>query len=144
MTTDIQFFFPYSQFSLARRTSLKNFIKTLFKKEKVGLITLNYVFCSDEYLLDINRRFLKHDTYTDIVTFNLTNDKNKVEAEIYISVERVKENAKTLHVSFKNELHRVIFHGALHLCGYKDKLKTEKQTMRELEDHYLALYFQNK
>lgn len=141
---DIRFFFPYNEFSLTSRTNLKQFIQKIFKKEKTVLTSLNYIFCSDEYLLHINQQFLKHDDYTDIVTFNLSNDKERVEGEIYISVDRVKDNAKTLNTSFKNEIHRVIMHGALHLCGYKDKLKDEKLTMRKMEDRYLNLYFNQK
>lgn len=141
---DIRFFFPYNNFSLTNRNDLKLFIQKIFKKEKTHLTSMNYIFCSDEYLLQINQQFLKHDTYTDIVTFNLSADPKRVEGEIYISVERVKENAKAHNTSFKNEIHRVIMHGALHLCGYKDKLKDEKLTMRKMEDRYLNLYFNQK
>ena len=90
--------------------------------------------------MEINRQFLKHDYYTDIITFDLS-DTNAIHAEVYISIERVKENATTLKASFKSELHRVIFHGALHLCGYKDKSDTEKKKMRQKEDVYLSCYF---
>ena len=102
---------------------------------------LNYIFCSDKELLRINQEFLGHDFYTDIVTFELSETPGKIQGEIYISIDRVKENAKKLGVSFKSELHRVIFHGALHLCGYGDKTKSEKEEMRETEDYYLELYF---
>lgn len=142
--TQIRFFFLQKNFSLTNRSTLKDFIAALFKKEKTAFIGLNYIFCSDEYLLDINQQFLKHNTYTDIVTFNLAGQGVAVEGEIYISIDRVKENANSLGISFKKELHRVIFHGALHLCGYNDKLKAEKETMRNMEDRYLDLYFQQK
>ncbi len=109
--------------------------------EKEALWSLTYVFCSDEYLLGINKEYLKHDYYTDIITFNLANPEQPVEGEIYISLDRVKENAKNIGQSYNNELHRVIFHGALHLCGFKDKTKEEQATMRRKEDEYLNLYF---
>lgn len=140
----IRFFFPYNNFSLTRRNELKGFIQYLFKKENTQLNSLNYIFCSDEYLLPINQQFLNHDTYTDIVTFPLNESGEPVEGEIYISIERVRENALTQGTSFVSELHRVIFHGALHLCGYKDKLKDDKLTMRTMEDRYLRLYFGKK
>jgi probable rRNA maturation factor len=102
---------------------------------------LNYIFCTDEYLLQVNRDFLQHDYYTDIITFDLSDTSKRVSGEIYISVDRVKDNALTQGVSFTEELHRVIFHGALHLCGYKDKKPAEVKAMRSAEDKYLELYF---
>jgi rRNA maturation RNase YbeY len=134
------FFFEYKKFNLENRDRLKVFITSIFRKEKKKLFSISYIFCSDKKLLEINRQFLKHDYYTDIITFELSGS-NSVQAEIYISVERVKENAKTLGVSFKSELHRVIFHGILHLCGYWDKKKSQKRGMREKEDFYLSSYF---
>ena len=98
-------------------------------------------FCTDQYLLDINKRFLKHDYFTDIITFNLADPNGKIEGEIYISVDRVRENSKKMQVSLREELHRVIFHGALHLCGYGDKGDKEKKKMTTAEDRYLRLYF---
>ena len=127
---------------LKDRTRLKAFIADLFKREEQGLSNLQYVFCSDEYLLQINEEFLKHDTYTDIVTFELSPDPDVTEGEIYISIDRVKENAEQFEVTENYELHRVMFHGALHLCGYKDKTKKEEALMRQKEDEYLQLYFQ--
>jgi rRNA maturation RNase YbeY len=134
------FFFENRDFTLEKRTTLKKFIKSMFRKEKKKLESLNYIFVSDKRLLEINRRFLQHNYYTDIITFNLS-DSDSVWAEVYISVDRVRENAKKLDVSFKSELHRVIFHGTLHLCGYKDKSKREIEKMREKEDFYLYQYF---
>ena len=121
----INFHLIESNFSLRERTRLKKFISQLFKMEKKGLERLDYIFCSDSYLLEINRKFLNHDFYTDILTFDLSNNPKLTIGEIYISVDRVKENAMELSNSFKEEIHRVIFHGALHLCGYKDKLKAD-------------------
>lgn len=135
----IHFFFPYKNFNLEDRTTLKTFIDGLFKKEKRNLTSLRYIFCSDEYLLKINNQYLQHNYYTDIITFEL--GASATEADIYISIDRIKENAVLYKTSFKRELHRVMFHGALHLCGYKDKLKTDKEIMRQKEDRYLQLYF---
>lgn len=135
----VYFFFEKQGFSLEKRKQLKEFIETLFKKEKKALSSLNYIFCSDKRLLDINRTYLKHDYLTDIITFDLSGDE-KTYAEVYISIDRVRENAKLNGVSLKNELHRVIFHGALHLCGYKDKKKKDQLQMRGKEDHYLSLF----
>ncbi|PWV53874.1 rRNA maturation RNase YbeY [Chitinophaga sp. S165] len=127
--------------NLKNKTRLKAFIKDLFAREGQGLQNLQYVFCTDEYLLQINQEFLQHDTLTDIVTFELGEDPDVTEGEIYISVDRVKENAMKFGVTEEQELHRVIFHGALHLCGYKDKTKDQSALMREKENECLELYF---
>lgn len=126
--------------SLKERTRLKKFLLNLFKKEKEKLAELQYIFCSDEYLLAINKQYLEHDYYTDIITFDLSSRDQPINAEIYISVDRVRENAQEFGSSFKRELHRVIFHGALHLCGYRDKSTQESRKMREMEEKYLVLY----
>ena len=137
---NINFFTDSINITLKNRKPLKQFIATLFKKEKIQLQSLNYVFCSDEQLLSINKQYLNHDYYTDIITFDLSENKNSVIGDIYISYDRVKDNAKTQKTTIKNELHRVIFHGALHLCGYKDKTKNDIKLMREKEEAYLTLY----
>jgi probable rRNA maturation factor len=127
--------------SFPGKQALKAFIPKIFKKEGKKLGGLQYVFCSDEYLLKINRQFLEHDYYTDIITFNFSEPtSNEIHGEIYISADRVKENASELGVSFKDEMVRVIFHGALHLCGYRDKKKSEIQQMRAKEDEFLTLF----
>lgn len=123
---------------------LKSTIVHLFKKEKVKLSSLNIIFCSDDFLLKINKSFLSHNYYTDIVTFYYSEEGHPVNAELYISADRVRANAESLSVSIKNELHRVIFHGCLHLCGYGDKSSQQIKRMREREDFYLRLYFNNK
>jgi len=128
-------------FHFQSRTALKSFLMKLFRNEGYRVDAINYVFCTDVYLLKINQEFLNHDTYTDIVTFGLSNEGEPITADVYISVERVKENAKHYHSNFKRELHRVIFHGALHLCGYKDKSRGDAEVMRKMEDHYLKKYF---
>ncbi|MFZ1527945.1 MAG: rRNA maturation RNase YbeY [Ferruginibacter sp.] len=128
--------------SLTHRSQLKDFISKIFKREGRRLHSLNYIFCSDESLLKINSDFLQHDYYTDIITFDLSPPGSKeIEAEIYISVDRVKDNAQQFKSSLKEELHRVIFHGVLHLCGYKDKGPKAEKLMRAKEAKYLALYF---
>ncbi|MGC4100969.1 rRNA maturation RNase YbeY [Ferruginibacter sp.] len=137
----VQFFFLVDNISLVSRTALKQYIPGIFKKEKKKLQSLTYIFCSDDYLLEINRTHLKHDFYTDIITFDLSETKDNIIGEIYISTDRVRDNAATLGTSIKEELHRVIFHGALHLCGYKDKTPKEAKTMRTAEDRCLKLYF---
>ena len=119
------FFFEHKKFSLENRSKLKKFIESIFRKEKKQLDSLNYIFCSDQRVLEIS--------------FELSETKLS-QGEIYISIDRVKDNAKRLGISFKSELLRVIFHGALHLCGYKDKSKAEKKKIREREDFYLKLY----
>ncbi len=115
---------------------LKRFIPHIFLQEEKVLNSVTIIFCSDDYLLKMNRRFLNHDFYTDILTFDLSTN-HSVQGEIYISTDRVKENAYLHKLSFQNELHRVIFHGALHLCGYIDKSKKEKTIMTAKEDKYL-------
>jgi len=108
------------------------------------LARLDYIFCSDDILLQINRSFLKHDFYTDIITFDLSADKINITAEVYISVDRVKENSISLKTGFEDEMLRVLFHGALHLCGYKDKQKADVLLMRKKEDFYITSYKQSK
>lgn len=125
-------------FNLKRKAELKTWIKSVIEKEKYILGNLNYVFTSDESLLKINIDYLKHNTYTDIITFNY-NEEKKVSGDIFISVDRVKENAKKFEVSFEEELHRVMIHGVLHLCGYKDKSKTDSVLMRKKENSALLL-----
>lgn len=112
----------------------------MFAIEGKSLSEITYVFCSDEYLLELNKSFLEHDYYTDIITFDLSEENDRVVGEVYISVDRVRDNAGQIGVSFNTELLRVVFHGALHLCGYKDKRPTDKVVMTAAEDKYLALY----
>lgn len=134
------FFFDNGDFVLRNRTRLKQFLQVIFREEGKKLDSLNYIFCSDKRILEINQQFLLHNYYTDIISFDLS-ETTSVRAEVYISIDRVKENARNFGVSFKSELHRVIFHGALHLCGYEDKEKAKKEEMREMEDYYLFKYF---
>ena len=126
--------------NLKNKTRLKAFLKESFIREGQGLKSLQYVFCSDEYLLEINQQFLQHDTLTDIVTFELGTDPKVTEGEIYISIDRVIENSLKYKTAFNQELMRVIVHGVLHLCGYKDKTRIQKSKMRQKENFYLHQY----
>jgi rRNA maturation RNase YbeY len=137
--SQVCFFSQGVKVSLANRTRLKRYIQSIFKEEGKKLASINYIFCTDKALLDINRQFLSHDFYTDIITFDLS-DSSSVHAEVYISIDRVKDNVAHFGVSFKLELHRIIFHGALHLCGYRDKKRREIEEMRAKEDFYLKKY----
>jgi rRNA maturation RNase YbeY len=123
-------------FKLRDKQKLKSWIKKIIESEKKKEGQVNYVFTSDEELLDINTRFLQHTTYTDIITFDYSEDKT-VSGDIIISVERVEENAKKFKVDFETELHRVMIHGILHLLGYKDKKKGDIELMRKKENQAL-------
>lgn len=125
---------------LSNRKTLKLFIQKLFKQEKMNLEQLDYIFCTDEFLLQMNQQYLKHNFFTDIITFNLSENTKAIVGEIYISIDRVKENAIQFNTSYVQELHRVLFHGALHLCGYKDKSKKDQVLMRQKENFYLHQY----
>lgn len=126
--------------SLRNLTSLRTFIIKQCSKEGIQIEALQYVFCSDAYLLDINLRFLNHDFYTDIISFDLSDQKGLLIGDVYISIDRVKENAKTEGSLYMHELLRVIFHGALHFCGYKDKKPADVKLMRSMEDKWLKAY----
>jgi probable rRNA maturation factor len=137
----IQFFSTDVGIPSLKRKPLRTFLGEIFTNYKRHLDGLTYIFCTDQYLLSINKQFLQHDYFTDIITFDLSNDKKLIQGEIYISIDRVKDNAKSLGVSYQQELHRVIFHGVLHLCGLKDKTKAQKEAMRAAEEVYLHRYF---
>ncbi|MDB5275590.1 MAG: hypothetical protein JWR61_545 [Ferruginibacter sp.] len=137
----VQFFFIDARIALRERRRLKKFIQHLFASNKRSLNSLSIIFCTDEYLFKINRDFLQHEYYTDIVTFNLSEDPQVIEGEIYISLDRIKENAMTNKVTINNELHRIIFHGILHLCGFKDKATKDKALMTRMENRTLSEYF---
>lgn len=128
--------------ALKDKRKLSAFLDSLVTKYRKGTrkSDLTYIFCSDEHLLQMNRQFLQHDTFTDIITFDLSEGDDVLMGEIYISVDRVKENAEKFGTSYKDELHRVIFHGALHLCGFKDKKTADKTMMRAKEDESIAAY----
>ena len=121
--------------------SLKSFLENICRQEGYVLDTLSLVFCSDDYLHTINVQYLNHDNFTDIITFDYSTTSSSVNGELYISYQRVMENAANVKTSINKELHRVIFHGLLHLLGYKDKLKKDIDTMRLKEEYYLMMYF---
>lgn len=135
--SSIEFHFE-NEFSLNNKQSIANWIQATAKRENKHIGQLNYIFCNDEYLHKINVEFLNHDTYTDIITFDYCVG-NELISDIYISTERVAENAIEFGATFSDELDRVIIHGLLHLCGYKDKSKEEEELMREKENYYLSL-----
>jgi probable rRNA maturation factor len=134
----INFFTEDINYRLKDKLKLKSWIKDTIKAEGYQLDELNYILCSDAYLLQINQQYLNHDTYTDIVTFDNSEREKRITGDIFISVERTQENAATYKVSPETELHRVIIHGALHLLGYLDKKPADKQLMTQKEDFYLT------
>lgn len=134
----ISFFVEDVKFNLKNKTALRAWIKKIVESEGYQIDQINYIFCSDEYLLKINKEHLDHDYLTDIITFPLS-DSDTIEADIFISLDRVKENSGKLNLYFLDELHRVIIHGVLHLLGYGDKTSEEKSLMRKKEDLCLSL-----
>ena len=128
---------------LKNKIRLKQFLASIVQdfRKNHRIDTINYIFCSDEYLLSINQEYLQHDTYTDIITFDLSNNKTEIVSDIYISIDRVKENAQKFNSNIEHELHRVLFHGILHLCGLKDKSQQDAALMRSKEEYYLNTYF---
>jgi probable rRNA maturation factor len=143
MSNKIKFYYQYKNFILLSKQPLKKYISKIFKLEHIDFQEVTIVFCDDKYLLNLNATFLKHNFYTDILTFILSANTESLVGEIYISIERVKENARKFSIPFKQELHRVIFHGILHLCNYNDDTRAAKQLMSKKEDLYLHKYFNN-
>ncbi|WP_017257353.1 rRNA maturation RNase YbeY [Pedobacter arcticus] len=138
-TIAINFFSEETTFKPTQVTLLRNWLLINIKTEGYELLELNFIFCSDDYLLNINREYLNHDTYTDTVTFDNSETENDILGDIFISIDRIRENAKTFKTSVKDELHRVMIHSTLHLLGYKDKTTKDKTTMTAKENEYLAL-----
>jgi probable rRNA maturation factor len=136
----INFYNQSSNFVLPKKTLIRQWLYQIAKKEGHQLHQLNYIFCNDAYLLEMNQGYLKHDTLTDIITFDLSGKNEPIEGEIYISLDRVAENAKEFHQSKSMELKRVMAHGLLHLMGYKDKTRSDILTMRKKEDTCLNLW----
>jgi probable rRNA maturation factor len=137
----IQFYFSDRSFSLKDRSKLKFFIENICIKEKQKLQKLTFIFCNNKKIKKLNKEFLNHNYNTDILTFPLSHKNSPLVADIYISQEQVLQNARTFNASFKMEIHRVIFHGVLHLCGYEDKTGRQVQEMREMENKWLDQYF---
>lgn len=130
------FFHSECDFDTKPVSLLDSWIKEAIANEQKTLGEINYIFCDDDYLLEKNQTYLNHDTYTDIITFDYS-EENSVSGDIFISIERLKENARKFAVPFDTELRRVMIHGVLHLIGYKDKSDKEKKLMREKEEFYL-------
>lgn len=126
-------------FELRNKTKIRHWIKNTIQKERRNLLELNFIFCDDAYLHKINMQYLKHDTYTDIITFDNSFAPNDISGDVFISIERVKENSKKYKEKFEKELHRVVIHGVLHLIGYDDKSSAQVKVMRQKEDYYLSL-----
>lgn len=139
----VYFFFDSTRLTLPNRTVLKKFIESIFKRERTKLAKLNYVFCTDEKLLEMNKQYLSHDYYTDIITFDFSDASSPTEGEVYISTDRVRENALSNKVTLGSEILRVVFHGALHLCGYRDKTRAEQAEMRAKEDFYIKRFWKS-
>jgi probable rRNA maturation factor len=137
----IHFFSQSLNISLKDRKKFKSFVDYILKNEGKSLNLINFIFCTDEELRKLNNDFLKHDYYTDILTFDLSENKKDVTADIFISIDRTRDNAKSFSVSFSQELHRVMIHGVLHLCGYKDKKSSDIKKIRAKENWYLLKYF---
>ena len=135
----IYFYQQESTYILKQKNILRNWINRTILTEGHQLQVLNLIFCSDEYLLKINEQYLHHDTYTDIITFDNSETPNNIAGDIFISIDRIRENAKFFKTTFSNELHRVVIHGTLHLLGYADKTAKAKKLMTEKEDEYLNL-----
>ena len=131
-----------TDFKLDSEEQISNWITETIFSETYKLGDINYVFCDDEYLHKLNVEFLNHDTLTDIISFDYSVGKI-IQGDIFISIERVNDNAKDFDVSFEEELKRVIIHGVLHYCGYKDKTDNDAKVMREKENHYLSQLTQN-
>jgi len=139
----VNFFTENVDYEISLLSSVPPWLKFLAELEEQDISELNYIFCSDEYLLQINRQYLNHDFFTDIITFDNSERPNLVEGDIFISLDRVRENSAIHQTTFFSELLRVIAHGLLHLVGYGDYDDKSKATMRKMEDKYLDLYFQS-
>lgn len=136
----VKFNYADRKLSISDKSKVKSFIQFIFKTENTSLKELNYIFCSDEYLLQINKDHLNHDYYTDIITFSLEEKGEPIVGEIYISIDRIKENSLIQNTTLLNETFRVMFHGCLHLCGYLDKKPKDIKIMREKENYYINQY----
>jgi probable rRNA maturation factor len=134
----IQFFTESVSYNLPQKNKIKKWLKSAIEKEGFKLEELTFIFCSDEYLLGINQQYLNHDTYTDIITFDNSEIEKQIVSDIFISIDRVKENAKTFKTTSFDEVCRIMIHGTLHLLGYKDKGKVAKTLMTQKEDEYLG------
>lgn len=135
----VTYFFEDTDFKLKNKTKIKKWLKLVAESEVFSLGALSIIFCSDNYILDINQRFLQHDYFTDIITFDYS-EGEKISGDLFISVDSVRENSIEYETEFEEELHRVIVHGVLHLIGYDDHTDEDIRTMRSKENYYLSLY----
>jgi probable rRNA maturation factor len=135
----IQFFQEDVKYVIKQKRIIKEWLMTVIKSEGYVLEELNFILCSDEYLLVMNQQYLKHDTYTDVITFDNSEQSNTIAGDIFISLDRIKENAQLVNVTLVQELSRVMVHGTLHLLGFKDKTRPAKAIMTAKEDEYLQL-----
>jgi probable rRNA maturation factor len=135
----IHFFTEEVDFIYKNKAQTRRWIKSILQKVDKKITCINYIFTSDEYLYNLNQDFLNHDAYTDIITFDQSGTPEKLECDIFISIDRVHENSANQNIAFQDELHRVMIHGILHLLGMNDKTASEKEEMRKKENHYLAL-----
>jgi len=126
-------------FRLPNTTRARRWILNAAKTEGFIPDTIQYIWCTDDYLLGINKQYLNHDTLTDVITFDYSDEAQLIQGDIFISIDRIRENARTAGTKIADELNRVMIHGLLHLCGYRDKLPEEKSEMTEKEDYYLSL-----
>ncbi|MDX5477947.1 rRNA maturation RNase YbeY [Fontibacter flavus] len=136
----ILFFQEDIRFQLKEKNKHKKWLREIAASEGYQIGELNYIFCSDEYLYQINVDYLNHDTYTDIITFDNSEEERSIDGDIFVSVERIQENAKKENITFDKEIHRVMSHGLLHLMGYKDKKKEDKEIMRKMEDKAISMF----
>ncbi len=134
----IQFHSEVKNFKIFRTRSLKNWFATTIYTENKQAGDINFIIVDDNYLLALNQQYLKHNTYTDIITFDYS-EKAIISGEVFISIDRVRENSEKFDTTSELELYRVMIHGILHLCGYKDKTSADKRLMRQKEDYYLSL-----
>ncbi len=139
MSKNIRFFNEGVDFDLKNNATLSSWITQTAHNEGFTIKSINYIFCNDDYLHKINVDYLDHDTLTDIITFDNSESPGKIESDIFISIDTVASNAHDFNLPFENELHRVIIHGLLHLCGFKDKSPDEASLMRDKENYYLSL-----
>lgn len=140
MASKINFITEEIVFNLPKKLKTKKWLIQIIKNHSFKLSTLNFIFCNDEYLLKMNIEYLNHHTLTDIITFDNSEDENIIEGDIFISIDRIKENANIFNVGFENELRRVLSHGTLHLLGFKDKKPKDKKEMTAKENESLTLW----
>ncbi len=137
----INFFQEDILYNLPRKIATKHWLSQIASDEGYQIKTLNYIFCSDEYLHHINKEYLDHDTFTDIITFDNSDNKQEIEGDVFISIDRLRENAESHKNSFEEEMIRVLSHGLFHLLGYMDKTPQEKKNMRQKEDDAIRLFY---